>query len=126
MLDSILVNKEAVCELFYQNEDASFVKNILNDNDYNTIDNYCTLMQSVVDAIVYLSGKKYVTTSCMLPIFFSMIHNDLNELKINCEHILSLKEDLILNLKSRMNYIFTNDTYVASTFLCYTYRLMSL
>ena len=45
---------------------------------------------------------------------------------ITCEHFLSLKEDLILNLKSRMNYFFTNDTYVASTFLCYTNRLMSL
>ena len=122
MLDSILVNKETIRELFYQNEEASFVKHILNDQQYDTINNYCTLLQPVVDAIVYLSGRKYVTTSSLIPIFFSMIHHDLNELKITCEHILSLKEDLILNLKSRLNYIFTNDIFLAATFLCYTYR----
>ena len=59
MLDSILVNKESIREMQLREPDLCFVKNILEDSEYKTINDYCTLLQALVDAIVYLSGRKY-------------------------------------------------------------------
>ena len=117
MLDSILVNKESIREMQLREPDLCFVKNILEDSEYKTINDYCTLLQALVDAIVYLSGRKYVTSSSLIPIFFTLINYKVKDLDISCMHIKSLQVDLVSNLRARMNYIFQSDSYLISTIL---------
>ena len=117
------------------NEDAlknmemnpSFSKSIQgyvpSNEEFFDLNSLCNLLQPLKELTSILSASKYCTISLLYPFIYTLIHDN-NIFSINPSdkkfHI--LKQNLITSIKCRFNNLFTNNLFLAATFLDYKFK----
>ncbi len=85
MLESICINKEPLTSMSYDGDKTNTVlrANMLNQDEFDTIQDLCALLSPVKELTEFLSGRKYVTCSIVYPAIYTLINRnfDLPSLK---------------------------------------------
>jgi hypothetical protein len=122
MLDSYIVNAQVLSVMALKDEHASLSRHLLSDEELEFVTELCALLRPVKDVSILLSGSRYVTINHLYPTVFNLIYYELNEVNVTSEKMYLLREDLIESLKTRLNYVFRNNLFKASTFLDPQYK----
>ncbi|CAF1070595.1 unnamed protein product [Brachionus calyciflorus] len=128
MLNSILVNKNALISISVDREFESVKANMLSEYEFCFLDEFCTLLQPLKDLTEFFSGSKYVTCSILHPAIFTLVNYDLLAMDLRYINVISIRDEMINSLKKRFNYVLNdqhNDIFKVSTFLDLNYKKFS-
>lgn len=112
MADSILMNKEAIQSMAIDIDptNKAIRLNILTEDEFEIIDDFCSLLRPLKELTEFLSGRKYVTCSILYPAIYSLINLHLDMPDLKTPILISLKEELKRTLTNRFRYLFNEKT----------------
>ena len=116
-LDSISNNKDALNSLAILPQNKSIKDFVPNEQEYILINDYCDLLFPLKNSTVMMSGQKYCTVSILFPAIYKLVNFELNDIELSTKQCIKLRESLLSSLVSRFQYLFEDDTFIASTFL---------
>ncbi|CAF1027994.1 unnamed protein product [Brachionus calyciflorus] len=122
MIESIIINKEALAALSYEPENSTIKDKVLDNSEIKQMEEFMKLFEIFRDITEILSGQLYVTILLIFPIIYSLMNYELHELSINSYELRKIRTELINSLKNRFYFIFEEEIFIASTFLNYRYK----
>ena len=122
MINSILINKEVLCSMAVDRQ-CNCIKNYVpNDNEFSVLKDLAVLLEPLKELTVLLSGHQYNTISLLYPGIYYLLNKGLIDIEIESREIKNLKTVLKSSLTKRFRNVFSNDLFIAATFLNYKYK----
>ena len=128
MMNSILLNKNALISMSLDRENATIKNNIPTETEFNLMEDLCKILEPLKDLTEFLSGFKYITSTILHPAIYTLTKYSLQAIDINDDNIKEMREELVDIIKKRFNYVLnenSNDLFIMSTFLDFNYRKFS-
>ena len=78
MIDSILVNKDALISMSLERINEIIKQNIPNENEWLVLEELWELLEPLKELTTILSGSKYVTISLIYPAIYTLLYQAMN------------------------------------------------
>ena len=76
----------------------------------------CDLLEPLKELTTVLSAQQYVTLSILYPAVYNLIHYSVPYQEFQSEQINTVKQELLISLKNRLNHVLENDLFLALTY----------
>ena len=117
MIDSILVNKDALMAIQIEREDIVEDLSFLEHKDFAVLEDLSCLLSPLYELTNAFNGTSYSTISILYQAIFSLVNNELIQMRFSNEHISRIKNELIYLLNMRFRYVFTKPIFLAAAYL---------
>ena len=122
MLESILLNKDALTLLSLEVVGNTFKTNMPKEDEFEVIKDFYKLLQPMKDLTKFLSAWNYVTASQIYPIIHYIFKEKFANVIVSTSHIQTIKTELLHSIKGRFSYLLNEKFFWCCTFLDYRFK----
>ncbi|CAF0986494.1 unnamed protein product [Brachionus calyciflorus] len=83
MVQSIIINREALAAMSYESENSTIKDKVLDNSEIKQMEEFMKLFENLRDINEIFSGQLFFTISLIFPIIYSLMNYELRELNIN-------------------------------------------
>lgn len=112
MIDSILVNKDAIKIIGMDPAGVSIKNYVPTDDEFDLLEEFCFLLEPMYEITQTFSGSKFITTSLLFPAVYSLINHELPNIELHNNHIKLLRSELLKSIKGRFKYCLDDDFFL--------------
>ncbi len=74
MVESIILNKDALLSMSFEPENSTIRDRMLNQSDLRLLEEFLVVFQCLKDITEILSGRTYVTISLIFPLLYAIMN----------------------------------------------------